>query len=127
MLFAKIMGVATAKCSHVPILSPVQIAPYLCEPAKNARERTKGRRGGSCRAISAWAVALCYSEYSVLSFPSRKLRIRAHEKDTVDIVYVTMLPASVMDGVLWSSDLRAVEDSRLVHVVPNPEVRSRAL
>jgi len=43
--FAKTILIPTAICSHVPRLSPVHIAPNLCEPAKNERERTKGRVG----------------------------------------------------------------------------------
>jgi hypothetical protein len=49
--FDRTILMPTAMCSQVPRLSPVHIAPYRCEPAKNERVRTKGRLGVAPRAI----------------------------------------------------------------------------
>lgn len=37
------MGTEMRRCSHVAALSPVQMAPYRCVPAKKERLSTKGR------------------------------------------------------------------------------------
>jgi hypothetical protein len=43
----------TAMCSQLQRLSPVHIAPNLCEPAKNERESTNGRVAGLVRSAMA--------------------------------------------------------------------------
>ena len=53
------MGIPMAMCSQVPMLSPVQTAPNLCDPAKNALDKTNGLCGGLVLCTSACAVALC--------------------------------------------------------------------
>ena len=37
------MEVLISKCAHSHALSPVQMAPYFCEPAKKDLDNTKGR------------------------------------------------------------------------------------
>ena len=41
------IGTDDFKCPHSAPLSPVQMAPHRCDPAKKARERTNGREFGS--------------------------------------------------------------------------------
>jgi len=48
-----------------------------------------------------------------------------YDVHAVDVVYVAMFPAAVMDAVLVHSDLRSIEHRRLVHVVPRVHVTRR--
>jgi hypothetical protein len=74
MLLESNIAVSPARCSasqhrfepirlnfapHVPKLSPVQMAPNRCEPAKKALESTNGLFGVSSRCMRACAVWLC--------------------------------------------------------------------
>lgn len=59
MPLARTILTPIAMCSHVPMLSPVHMAPWRWEPAKNERVSTNGRLAGLERALSAWAVMLC--------------------------------------------------------------------
>lgn len=56
----RVIGMPTAICSHVPRLSPVQMAPNRWDPAKKDRERTNGRLGVPERFMRAVEVAFCY-------------------------------------------------------------------
>lgn len=59
------IGMLTARCSQVPRLSPVHVAPTRCEPEKKERDSTKGRLVGEDRGINALAVALCLETRNV--------------------------------------------------------------
>lgn len=45
------------------------------------------------------------------------------ECHAVDVVHITMFPVAMVEIVLWHGRFRAIEDRRLVHVVPDKGVR----
>ena len=79
---ASSIGTETRSWGHEAVLSPVQMGPTVCDPAKNARESTKGRSPSlplaalplSARPweVAAWKRApktLCASRCSMKSSP----------------------------------------------------------
>ena len=48
------------------------------------------------------------------------------ERHSVDVVDVPMFPITMVDVVLWHGSFWPVENRRLVHVIPNPEIRGRS-
>jgi len=48
------------------------------------------------------------------------------ERHSVDIVDIPMFPITMVDVVLWHGSFWPVENRRLVHVIPEPEIRGRS-
>lgn len=47
--------------------------------------------------------------------------------EAIDVMHVSVLPAPIVLGILEHGDLRTIEHRWFVHVIPDIEVRSRAL
>jgi len=51
-------------------------------------------------------------------------RMSTYDIHAVDVVYVSMFPATMMDAVFVHRDFRSVEHRRFIHVIPSVHITS---
>jgi len=120
------MGSETRRCSQVALLSPVQMGPTRCVPAKNARLSTKGRSPSAPCTASPRSARPCAAAHACLCGRARARReaVRAGPgsgapaagprlgggvvvERAVQVVQAAVLHGAMVQAVLVHGDLRA--------------------